>query len=218
MDDIAIWAQHKDIQVAQEAVQLAVSNIANWRWNYKLLLNSAKWIASFFSTDPHEAIWIPSVTINDQIIPVNKFPSFLGISYDRTLSFRTHAEIVKTRVMSRTRILASLAIKQWGWSRKSLVRVFKATIQSVLHYYGAGWQPWLAKSNLQILERAQNRALRVIPGQLSDTPLECLRIEVEIMSVAVTVRRNCLISWEKSVRLPQSNPRRSHFDNPVLHR
>ena len=125
---------------------------------------------------------------------------------------------MKTRVLSRTRILASLATKQWGWSRKSLVRVFKATIQSVLHYCGAGWQPWLAKSNLQILERAQNRALRVITGQLSDTPLECLRIEAEIMSVAVAVRRNCLIAWEKSARLPQSNPRRSLFDNPVPHR
>ena len=217
-DDIAIWAQHKDIQVAQEAVQLAVSNIASWSCNHKLILNPAKCVASFFSTDPHEAKWIPSITINDQTIPVNKFPSFLGISYDRTLSFRTHAEIVKTRVLCRTRILASLATKQWGWSRKSLVRVFKATIQSVLHYCGAGWQPWLAKSNLQILERAQNRALRVITGQLSDTPLECLRIEAEIMSVAVAVRRNCLIAWEKSARLPLSNPRRSLFDNPVPHR
>ena len=134
--------QHKDIQVAQEAVQLAVSNIASWSCNHKLILNPAKCVASFISTDPHEAKWIPSITINDQIIPVNKFPSFLGISYDRTLSFRTHAEIVKTSVLCRTRILASLATKQWGWSRKSLVRVFKATIQSVLHYCGAGWQ-WL---------------------------------------------------------------------------
>ena len=54
-DDIAIWAQHKDIQVAQEAVQLAVSNIASWSCNHKLILNPAKCVASFFSTDPHEA-------------------------------------------------------------------------------------------------------------------------------------------------------------------
>ena len=38
------------------------------------------------------------------------------------------------------------------------------------------------------------------------------------MSVAVAVRRNCLIAWEKSARLPLSNPRRSLFDNPVPHR
>ena len=76
----------KNPLIAQEAVQLAVSNIASWSWNHKLLLNPAKCVASFFSTDPHEAKWIPSITINDQIIPVNKFPSFLVISYDRTLN------------------------------------------------------------------------------------------------------------------------------------
>ena len=93
-----------------------------------------------------------------------------------------------------------------------------ATIHSVLHFCGAAWQPWLAKSNLQILERIQNRALSCLTGQLADTPLECLRNEAALTSFATTVRRNCLIAWEKSSRLPPDNPRRSLFASPVKHR
>ncbi len=34
------------------------------------------------------------------------------------------------------------------------------------------WQPWLAPTRLDQLERCQNRALRIITGQLKTTPLE----------------------------------------------
>ena len=69
-----------------------------------------------------------------------------------------------------------------------------------------------------ILERVQNRALRCLTGQLADTPLEFLRTEADVISFAATVRKNCLIAWEKSARLHLNNPRRNLFDSPVPHR
>ena len=99
-------------------------------------------------------------------------------------------------------MLSVLASKEYGWGRRNLRTIYMATVHSVLHYCGAAWQPWLARSNMQILERAQHRASRVMTGQLSDTPLECLRLEAGITSFATKVRKNCLTSWEKSARLP----------------
>ena len=217
-DDIAVWSQHKDRVIAQEAVQIAVNNFGAWSEEHRLMLNPSKCEVAFFSTDPAEANWSPSIQLNGQAFAFNRTPTFLGVMYDRTLSFRPQAEAVKARVMGRIRIMASLASKEWGWSRHSLRTIYMATIHSVLHFCGAAWQPWLAKSNLQILERIQNRALRCLTGQLADTPLECLRNEAELTSFATTVRRNCLIAWEKSSRLPPDNPRRSLFASPVMHR
>ena len=91
-------------------------------------------------------------------------------------------------------------------------------INSVLNYCGAAWQPWLAKTNVLILERIQNRALRVLTGHTSDTPLECLRLEEELPSFETSIRRNCLIAWEKSARLPQENPRRKLVTSTTPHR
>ena len=148
----------------------------------------------------------------------NRTPTFLGVTYDRTLSFRPQVEAVKARVRSRIRIMASLSSKEWGWSRHSLRTIYMATVHSVLHFCGAAWQPWLAKTNLLILERVQNRALRCMTGQLQDTPLECLRNEAGIDSFATAVRRNCQIAWEKCARLPTSNPRSELYKHPVHHR
>ena len=92
-----------------------------------------------------------------------------------------------------------------------------ATVHSFLYYCGAAWQPWLARYNMQLLERAQHLALRVMTGQLSDTPLECLRLEAGITSFSTTVRKNCVTAMEKSARQPFSNPRRNLFDSPVTH-
>ena len=92
------------------------------------------------------------------------------------------------------------------------------TIHSTLHYCAPAWQPWLAKSNALILERIQNRALRILTGQLADTPLECLRAEAEITSFVTTCKRNCVIAWEKSARLPPDNPRHAIFTAPIPQR
>ena len=107
--------------------------------------------------------------------------------------------------MSRTRILSSLSSKEWGWSRLCMTRIYTTLIHSTLHYCGAAWQPWLAKSNVNILERVQNRALRVLTGQLDDIPIECLRKEAELTSFDTHIRHNCIVYWERSARLPAGN-------------
>ena len=217
-DDIAVWAQSRDKNVALSKVQEAITNLGIWSEEHKLTLNPSKCETSFFSTDNKEAGWCPEVRLNGVTLPINRTPKFLGITYDRTLTFRPHVEDVKSKVMGRIKILASLASKEWGWSRGSLRRIFLAMINSVLNYCGAAWQPWLAKTNVLILERVQNRALRVLTGHTSDTPLECLRLEAELPSFETSIRRNCLIAWEKSARLPQENPRRKLVTSTTPHR
>ena len=99
-----------------------------------------------------------------------------------------------------------------------MTRIYTALIHSTLHYCGAAWQPWLAKSNVAILERVQNRALRILTGQLADTPLECLRTEAELTSFETQIRRNCIVAWERSARFRASNPRHKLFTSPIEHK
>ena len=75
-------------------------------------------------------------------------PVFLGVTFDRVLSFRNHAEAVAARAGSRSRVLSALAGSDWGWSRRSLVLTFLAFIRSVLDYCAVEWQPWLARSSI----------------------------------------------------------------------
>ena len=60
--------------------------------------------------------------------------------------------------------------------------VYTTFIRPLLDYCASAWQPWLAKSTSDRLERCQNRALRAITGQLGTTPIEALRREANIES------------------------------------
>ena len=185
----------------------AVDMFRLWSAEHNLSLNPTKCEVAFFSTDTAEAKWTPSITLNGHAFAFNRTPTFLGVMLDRTLTFCPQAEAVRARALGRVRILSALDSNEWGWSRRNLRTIYMATVHSILHYCGAAWQSWLARSNMQILERAQNRALRLMTGQMSDTPLECMRLEAGITSFATTVRKNCVTAWEKSARLTSSNPR-----------
>ncbi len=76
----------------------------------------------------------------------------------------------------------------------------------------------LAATCLEQLERCQNRALRVITGQLQTTPVEKLRREAGVCSMTTLMSRQTAISYEKAARLTPDHPRRRLLNSPVRHR
>ena len=197
-DDLALYALHHQKEAAQTVIQTAVDAVANWSKENKLKLNAAKCEVAFFSMDPGEAGWKPTVTLNNIVLALNKTPTFLGVVFDRTLSFGPQVESLKKKVGSKCNLLAMVASREWGWSSESLKTVFQATVCSALNYCGAAWQPWLSETNIKALDTCQNRALRMVTGQLQTTPLEALRNEAEVQSMHTMIRRNCATAWEKN--------------------
>ncbi len=74
-------------------------------------------------------------------------------------------------------------------------KIYKALYLSVLIYGAPAWQTWLAATRLEQLERCQNRALRVITGQLQTTPVETLRREAGICSMTTLMRRQAALAY-----------------------
>ena len=213
-DDLALYALHHRKEEAQAAVQAAVDAVEQWSRSKKLKLNTAKCEVTFFSNDPGEAGWKPTITLLNTTLAFNKTPTFLGVMFDRTLSFGPQVEVLRKKVGAKCNLLAMVASREWGWSRESLKQVFQATVCSVLNYCGPAWQPWLSVTNVRTLDACQNRALRMVTGQLQSTPLEALRLEAEVPSMQTMIRRNCANAWEKTLRLPATNPRSKLVEGP----
>jgi hypothetical protein len=183
-----------------------------------LLLNVAKCEVAVFSNSSHDASWRPQICLAGCVMPFNPSPTFLGIKLDRALTFRPQAESIAKRMNSRCRILACLAGRDWGWRAHHLRRVYQAMSLSILKYCGPAWQPWLSNTSLSLLQRAQNRALRLITGQVLSTPVEALHLEANISSVQSTSRQDALIGWERTLRLPPNNPRVDIARSELPHR
>ena len=217
-DDVALWASDVDKTVAASKVEEGVREVFRWSQEKKLMLNLDKCETSFFSTDPHEAKWQPQVMAEGKLLKFNPTPVFLGVMYDRTLSFGPQAERTAAALFKKNRLLVALAGSDWGCDGNLLRQVYQSVLLSGVSYCGGGWKPWAAKTTIDTIDRAQNRCLRRVTGQFSSTPVEALRFEAGFQSADCYARREALLAWEKSVRLPQAHPRRVIALSRVPHR
>jgi hypothetical protein len=217
-DDVAILCRDRDKITANEKAQKAVDVIAKWSAAWKLDLNGTKSEVSFFSTWTKEASWQPTIRINGAPIKFEPHPRLLGVTLDRQLTFTEHVEQISRKAVSKTKMISAVSHSEWGWDKQHLTQLFYAYVRSQLDYAGPGWQPWLSESNRTVLERAQNKALRCVTGQMRSSPVEALRYGANVPSYNTHMKRACLKSTELARRLPSSHPRRIALENAVPRR
>ena len=194
-----------DLATAEARIQEALNVVAQWSTKWKLTISGGKCEASFFSTNSHESKWRPKLTIGEEEIPYSENPKFLGVTYDKQLTFTDPANNV---AKSKSRALVHLAGTDWGYDKATLRSTYLAIGRTIMDYAGAAWQPWLSKTSFEKLESAQRFAGRIITGHLKTTPNECILLDINLTSMVTKCRQNAVIALEKSKRLPPNNPRR----------
>ena len=136
----------------------------------------------------------------------NPTPKFLGVTFDRTLSFGAHVQSLCSKFYPRHKALRSIATASWGPTKESLSLLHKAFVRSVLTYAFPEWFPFLcntATNHLEVLHRA---ACRVITGCLFSTPSSLLLLEAQLPPLKLTLEHQTLYSFERALRLPPTSP------------
>ena len=205
-DDLAIWSSSPLIDQASQAVQSALDCLADWSKRWQLPLNPLKCESSFFSTDPHQSRYRPNLTILDTPLNFNPTPTFLGVTFDRTLSFKDHILSLRKKFYPRLKALRSIASSSWGPTKESLALLYKAFIRPVLTYASPGWYPFTSQTHCNTLERMHNSSCRVISGCLSSTRVDLLLLESLLPPLSVSLTHQSLSFYERAVRLPGSFP------------
>ena len=201
-DDLAIWSSSPDPLKASSVVQSSLAVLETWSNLWRLPLNPKKCESSFFSTDPHQATFQPRLNLLGFPLLFNPTPKFLGVTFDRTLSFGAHVQSLCSKFYPRNKALRSIATASWGPTKESLSLLYKAIVRPVLTYASPGWFPFLyntATNHLEVLHRA---ACRVITGCLSSTPSSLLLLEAQLLPLKLTLEHQTLYSFERALRLP----------------
>ena len=86
-DNLAIWSSSPSVPTAVEATQGALFRLERWSEYWCLPLNPSKCEASFFSVDPHQANLQLNLLLLGSRLRFNLTPTFLSVTFDRTLSF-----------------------------------------------------------------------------------------------------------------------------------
>ena len=162
-DDLAIWSSSPSVPTAVEATQGALFRLERWC----LPLNPSKCEASFFSVDPHQA----NLLLLGPRLRFNPTPTFLGVTFGRTLSFSRHASSLKAKLFPHLKALPTLYL---CFLMGPLSLLYKSFLRSLLTYASPGWFPFLSATNFTKLERLHRAASRAITGCLSSSPIPLL--------------------------------------------
>ena len=154
--------------------------------------------------DPHQAHFQPNLLLLNSRLRFNLIPTFLGVTFDRTLSFSKHVSLLKAKFSPRSKVLRFISASSWGPFKKSLSVLYKAFLQPLLTYASLGWFPFLNVTDTTKLERLHRSASRAIIGCFSSSPISFLLSEVSLSPLRVTLTHFTLSSYERALRLPTS--------------
>ena len=154
--------------------------------------------------DPHQANLQPNFLLLGSRLHFNPTPTFLGVTFDRTLSFSKHVSSLKAKFFPRLKALRCISASSWGPSKEFLSLLYKSFLRSLFTYASPGWFPFLSATNITKLERLHRAASRAITGCLSFSPIPLLLTEASPSPLRVTLTHFTLFSYERALRLPTS--------------
>ena len=173
-DDVAIRSSSPSIPTAVEAKQGALFRLERSSEYWCLPLNPRKCEDSSFSVDFHQA----NLQLNLLLIGSRLFfkptSNFLGVTFDRTLSFSKHVSLLKAKFFPRLKALGCIYASSWGSSKESLFVLYQSFLRPLFTYASPGWFPFLSVTSFTKLERLHRAASRAITGCLSFSPIPLL--------------------------------------------
>ena len=118
----------------------------------------------------------PMLNLDRSEIPVVDQYKFLGVIFDKKLSFLSHIQYLKEKCSKTLKLLWVIAHKDWGADQHTLLKLYRILIRSKIDYgciiYGAA-----RKSYLKSLQTVHHEGLRLILGAFRTSSMESLYFE-----------------------------------------
>ena len=156
--------------------------------------------------DTHQAHLQCNLLLIGSRLRFNPTPTFLGVTFDRTLSFSKHVSSLKAKFFPRLKALHCISASSWVPSKESLSVLYKSFLRLLLTSASPGWFSFVSVTHLTKLERLHRAASRAITGCLSSSPIALLFSQASLPPLRVTLTHFSLLSYEWALRLSTSFP------------
>ena len=106
-------------------------------------LNPRKCEAFLLSMDPHQANLQPQLFLFNSRLRFNPTPTFLGVTFDRTLSFSKHVFLLKAKFFPHLTALRCISASSWGPLKRAPL-LYKAVFRPLFTYALPVWFHFLS--------------------------------------------------------------------------
>ena len=90
VDDFTIMASSPRVDEAVDEANRLMSLLVEWADRKELSIAPHKSSVTLFTPDTHQSHLHPKVKIDDDVIPLNRTPKILGVTWDLHLTFGPH--------------------------------------------------------------------------------------------------------------------------------
>ena len=171
-DDVLVYRSGRSREAIVASAQLEIDRIGDWCTSHNGKIHPDKACVLWCSLNNHAVkANMPQISIQGQSLQREHSLKYLGITFDRSLSFNVHVSNTVNRARKGLTAVKTMAAAQMP--QKTLLILFKALVLSVIDY-GFGLLT-LSAAQLQRLEVIQNEGMRCILGCTRDTSSEAMR-------------------------------------------
>ena len=173
-DDMAAWAIQKQEKRAEKLIQKHLDSLSEWCNKWKIKLNPSKTQVGLFTNSNNTK----EITLNLGRVPltVSNEIKFLGLTFDRKLTWRHHIDNVRHRMWLRINAIKAISGRNLGMQSKTLIHLYKMWIRPIA-LYGAPAYYSAAKTHINKIQVIQNSALRIALRRTRRTHIEDLHQE-----------------------------------------
>ncbi|KAL4120060.1 hypothetical protein QTP88_012803 [Uroleucon formosanum] len=194
-DDTALLSTAADHITASLQLQLHIDTLSQWFIKWKIKVNESKSSFVTFALRPHNC---PPISMNNTIIPHSNEVKYLGLIFDRRLTWSSYLKDKRKKLNSRLHLLRPLL-------RSNLALPFKLilykTLLQPLWVYGVVIWGSAKQSNKGTTQAFQNICCRIITGAPWYISNNAINSDLRIFSVNETAT----IYYKRFHALLQSN-------------
>ena len=141
--------------------------------NWRLKLNKSKTVSTAFHLNSREGKRELNIIVDENGLPYNPTPTYLGITMDRNLTYRHHFETLYKKLTPRVALIGRLAGAGWGACATTLRITTLAIVYSTAEHCAPIWS---RSAHTHLLDRPIIDALSMVTGCLKPTPNQYLLV------------------------------------------
>ena len=203
VDDFCMCYRSTSMRTIERHLQQCINRIEDWALKNGFKFSKSKTQCVHFCQlrKIHDD---PELYLYGSLIPVVDDFKFLGLIFDRKLSFIPHIKYLKAKCLKALNLLKVLSHTNWGADRTVLLQLYRSLIRLKLDYgsivYGSA-----RKSYLMMLDTVHHQGLRLALGAFRTSPVESLYVEAEEPSLYLR-REKLALQYAIRLAANPSNP------------
>ena len=172
-DDLAVTTQSTYFAPIEETLTSSLDGLSEYYTTNQLHANPTKTQVSLFHLRNRECGKEHNISWNGVNLTHCNLPVYLGVTLNRTLSYKAHIEKTKKKVGTRNNSIRNLRTSEWGATPTTLSSSALALCYSAAEYASPVWE---RSTHANKLDATLNESCRMITGCLKPTNTNSLPV------------------------------------------